>query len=99
MNFTDTEIYAIARCLKGMEWKHLPLDPLLAHLLGNVKAENNQQVKTLFDLLGTNVLTRVFAVDPSKELEIAKPAPKVAPLPVDKMPDLPDHVKLTAAQE
>jgi len=34
MNFTDTEIYAIARCLRSLEWQHLPLDPLLAHLLG-----------------------------------------------------------------
>ena len=98
MNFTETEIYAMARFFIGAEWQNLPINPLLKVMLSNLDRNDDQKKKAFFELLGDGVLERVFYVDPTKELKIAVAAKKTTPIPSLEMPDLPVRVKLSAAQ-
>jgi hypothetical protein len=89
----NVEIYAVARAVAGLDWKHIQINnPLLRAMLENTTPKTGS---SLLRMLGQEANQAVIAVDPNEPMP---DLPKDRPAWED-VPDLPKSARLTPAQE
>jgi len=97
--YTEMDLYALARALKGQDWANFPVSGWLKSTISNAQEAGASGMKTLQGalplMLGAEGVVELFKVDPDSA------PPKITP-PVEKndfdVPDLPKACRLTAAQ-